>query len=80
MKCGQCGYAEARTPLQLRQHVRKRHQPKSESSAGVMLQLETGENVPASEGGVRWGKSRSKVQVGGAYRVTDVVAAGPWLG
>ena len=58
MKCGQCGYAEARTPLQLRQHVRKRHQPKSESiSTGVMLQVET-----ASEGGVRRGKARSKVQ------------------
>ena len=65
MKCGQCGYAEARTPLQLRQHVRKRHQPKSESVPN-MLQLETD-----SEGGVRKGKGRSKVQV--RYIVRSII-------
>ena len=38
--------------------MRKRHQPKLESASGVMLQLETGELVPASETGLKKGKSR----------------------
>ena len=58
MRCGQCGYAEASTPRQLRQHVRKRHEPKLESSSGVILQLESGEFVPASEKSIKRGKSR----------------------
>lgn len=74
MKCGQCGYAEASTPLQLRQHVRKRHEPKLESSScGVMLQVESGDFVPASAVRVRGGEGtkRGKSRGGQVRRMNN---------